>query len=87
MITGDDDVQVLNAAAALPITVGETTDESLRLQHRHIDLRRPEMQRNLRLRSAVSRAVREYLGDVSSRGQCRFLCGCGVCVGVCGGCA
>ena len=78
VITGDDDVQVLNAAAALPITVGETTDESLRLQHRHIDLRRPEMQRNLRLRSAVSRAVREYLGDVSSRGG-----RVGVCVRVC----
>ena len=92
VITGDDDVQVLNAAAALPITVGETTDESLRLQHRHIDLRRPEMQRNLRLRSAVSRAVREYLCDVSSRGGrvgvcrclCACLCGCGKCVGVCG---
>lgn len=36
------------------------TNEDLRLTHRYLDLRRPAMQRNLLLRSAVAQQVRSY---------------------------
>ena len=39
----------------------EHLNENVRLKHRVIDLRRPEMQRNLRLRYRVAMAVRRYL--------------------------
>lgn len=38
--------------------------EEKRLQHRYIDLRRPRMQRILRLRNDVTRATRDYFGDL-----------------------
>ena len=56
-------VGVLNAADALPIPIDERTeaDEVLRLRHRYLDLRSSRLQRNLRLRAAVNRAVRDSL--------------------------
>jgi aspartyl-tRNA synthetase len=56
-------VEVLGAADALPIPIGERTeaDEVLRLRHRYLDLRSSRLQRNLRLRAAVNRAVRGAL--------------------------
>ncbi len=54
-------VEVLNQADALPFQLDEHPNEELRLRHRYLDLRRPEMQRRLRLRSALTRAIREYL--------------------------
>ena len=43
-------------------------NEALRLEHRHLDLRRGELQRNLRLRSEVSFAIRAFL-----RGEARCV--------------
>lgn len=56
-------VQLLNAAQGiLPIEMqGELSGEEARLRHRHLDLRRPDMQRNLRLRSTAALSVRAHL--------------------------
>ncbi|MBX3733574.1 MAG: aspartate--tRNA ligase [Verrucomicrobiae bacterium] len=59
---------VLNPSAVLPFPVDDPevagkVNEELRLQYRYLDLRRPEMYRNLRLRSRVAMALRQYLDD------------------------
>jgi aspartyl-tRNA synthetase len=58
-------VTVLSAADALPIPIDERTeaDEVLRLRHRYLDLRSARLQRNLRLRASVNRAVRSSLDE------------------------
>jgi aspartyl-tRNA synthetase len=57
------DVQILNRALTPPFQVEEDLDvsEDLRLRYRYIDLRRLHMQRNLRLRHRMLRAVHGYL--------------------------
>ena len=57
---GDCRVEVLATAEPPPFVVDDRTevDESVRLRHRYIDLRRPRMQRNLRLRAVVVAAIR-----------------------------
>ena len=42
----------------------ETVHEEKRLAYRYIDLRRPEMQQNLRTRYRVTRIMRDHLGDL-----------------------
>lgn len=63
-----DEVEVLNTASALPFQVstsveGTEAGEEVRLKYRYLDLRRPAMQRAMRLRSAMSRVTRETLLD------------------------
>ncbi|HXV07897.1 MAG TPA: aspartate--tRNA ligase [Burkholderiales bacterium] len=56
------DIEVLNASLTPPFQLDEDgLGENVRLEHRVIDLRRPEMQRNLRLRYRVAMAVRRHL--------------------------
>ncbi|MGH9189190.1 MAG: aspartate--tRNA ligase [Acidimicrobiales bacterium] len=61
----DCEVEVLSAAEPppFPITDRIEADESLRLRHRYLDLRRPAMQANLRLRSAVIAAIRRSMEE------------------------
>jgi aspartyl-tRNA synthetase len=58
-----DEVAVLNASRATPFPVDEAAEvsEVNRLKYRYLDLRRPSMQRRLRLRHEVVRRVREHL--------------------------
>lgn len=56
------EIEVLNAAATPPFQIDdENISENVRLTNRVIDLRRPTMQRNLRLRYQVAMGVRRYL--------------------------
>jgi aspartyl-tRNA synthetase len=57
---GDCTVEVLNEAEPPPFPVDDRaeSDEPVRLRHRYVDLRRPRMQHNLRLRSRVNAAMR-----------------------------
>ncbi|MBP6116758.1 MAG: aspartate--tRNA ligase [Neisseriaceae bacterium] len=57
-------IEILNAAATPPFQVDdENLSENVRLTNRVIDLRRPEMQKNLRMRYQVAMGVRRYLDD------------------------
>jgi len=59
----DCDVELLSRAEPPPFPLDERTevDETLRLRHRYVDLRKPRMQRNLRSRAAVNRAIRRAM--------------------------
>jgi len=43
--------------------VANKVNEELRLKHRYLDLRRPEMARNLRLRSKVATTTRMFMEE------------------------
>ena len=58
------EISVLNSADPLPFPIEDPdTGEALRLRYRYLDLRSDRMQRNLRLRHQVIRALRGYLDD------------------------
>lgn len=58
-------LDVLNESAPLPYSMEEAAEagEALRLKHRYLDLRRPEMQANLIMRHRVSKLIRDYLDE------------------------
>jgi len=60
---GDCEVQVLSIAEPPPFPMHERTevDESLRLRHRYVDLRKPRMQENLRIRAKINSAIRSAM--------------------------
>ena len=57
------EIEVLNKAKTPPFYIqdGIDTDENIRLKYRYLDLRRPEMQKNLILRHKVTKLMRDYL--------------------------
>lgn len=60
-----DALVVLNPARTTPFEINDDTslDESLRLEYRYLDLRRPKMQQNLMLRHQIVRTIRRYLDE------------------------
>jgi len=58
-------IEILNASLTPPFYINEDAEveESLRLQYRYLDLRRPQMQQHLILRHEVIKYMREYLTD------------------------
>ena len=68
MDTGEIEVvgsslEILNSSLPIPFQLDEyaSVGEETRLKYRFLDLRREEMQKNLRLRSKTSKCVRDYL--------------------------
>ena len=62
------ELEVLNVADVLPFPVDDPeaaskVNEELRLKYRYLDLRRPEMARNLKLRSKVAIATRSFMDE------------------------
>jgi aspartyl-tRNA synthetase len=60
---GDCTVEVLNEAEPPPIPLDDRneSDEPARIKYRYVDLRRPRMQKNLRLRARVNAAIRSAM--------------------------
>ena len=57
-------IEVLNPSVTPPFQLDEENlSETVRLQHRVIDLRRPQMQKNMLLRYKTARAFRRFLDD------------------------
>ncbi|MBE5880412.1 MAG: aspartate--tRNA ligase [Lachnospiraceae bacterium] len=58
-------LRILSEAATppFPIEADSKTKEELRLKHRYLDLRRPDIQNNLILRSKVVNGIRNFLAD------------------------
>jgi aspartyl-tRNA synthetase len=59
------EVEILNMASPPPFPLDERqeVDETVRLKHRYVDLRRARMQKNLRVRSTVNNALRSSMVD------------------------
>ena len=57
-----EELRILNKAKTPPFYIqdGIEVDEMLRLKYRYLDLRRPEMQKNLMLRHRVTKIMRDY---------------------------
>jgi len=57
------DLEILNESATPPFLLDSTVDisESIRLKYRYLDLRRPELQKNMILRSKVAIETRSYM--------------------------
>ena len=68
MVTGEvevlgSDLEVLNEAKTPPFQLDEYSEagEDIRLRYRYLDLRRPEMQAKLRMRSLITSQIRNFL--------------------------
>lgn len=58
---------ILNTAKTTPFEIKDNLDASdeTRLRYRYLDLRRPEMLNNLKLRHQVTKSIRHYLDDLN----------------------
>lgn len=60
------DLTVLNTAKTTPFEIkdGIEANDDTRLRYRYLDLRRPEMLENLKLRAKVTHSIRNYLDEL-----------------------
>ena len=56
-----EEVELLNASAPLPLLMTDDDGEEIRLRYRYLDLRRPRMQHNMRIRSRLNQAIHKHL--------------------------
>ena len=57
-------IKILNKAKTPPFQLDdENVHDDIKLKYRYVDLRRPEMQNNLRVRSQVVKEMRKYLDE------------------------
>ncbi len=59
-----DQLEILNAADPLPLLMSDEDSEEVRLRYRYLDMRRQRMQNNLRLRTRLTRAIRQHLDNL-----------------------
>ena len=60
-----DELRILSASETPPFEIVENSNVNaeLRLRHRYLDLRRPDMQKNIIARSRISKIARDYYAD------------------------
>ena len=60
-----DGLEILNTAATPPFEIVENSDvrEELRLKYRYLDLRRPDVNRNIVIRHKVAKEARDYFDE------------------------
>ena len=60
------EMRILNKAKTPPFYIEDdiSVDENVRLKHRYLDLRRPEMQRNLIMRHKIIHEMRSFLNEL-----------------------
>lgn len=70
MTTGEFEVmatniEILNSAKTPPFQIedDQSLSDELRLKYRYLDLRRPKMNRNIRLRAQTTQAIRQFLDE------------------------
>lgn len=60
-----ESLELLNRSQPLPFVISdEEPTEEIRLKYRYLDLRRPEMQKNILVRHRMIKAIRDYLDEV-----------------------
>lgn len=59
-----ENLKILNLCPALPFDLdNKETSEEVRLKYRYLDLRRPEMQRNLIFKGKVTQSIRDFMAS------------------------
>ncbi len=62
---GVSELEILNRSQVppFPVNADEAVDENLRLEYRYLDLRRPRMQENIRVRHRIVKAMRDFFDE------------------------
>ena len=65
MKSGRDELRILSESETPPFPIEENskTKEELRLKYRYLDLRRPDLQKNLMMRSRIATLTRQFLSE------------------------
>lgn len=70
MMTGEfevfaSEIVILNKAKTPPFLIedDQTVGDEIRMKYRYLDLRRPKMTKNIKMRNAATKAIRHYLDD------------------------